>query len=310
MLQSSNNKNLFYKAYKYCLENDFKIIHFHEVMFIPYAILLSLKKDVNVIYDVHEVVFQQYWNSGRKNKLWTKTQAVIYNILESAFARMNNSIITVVPHQTKRFKRLSNKVLELPNFPPLSFIPSDSAIQNKEYDLVYTGSITEDRGIRTLVHLASLGYKIVLCGRFSPNHLKDEILSLPGSENIQYLGEISKEEVVKTLFKSKVGLALLDNKPNYQIAYPVKLFEYMAAGIAVIASDFPLWKEIITKTKSGITVSPENIQNIESSIVQLLQNNELLHKLGQNGNEAFRSRYNWESNESLLLNFYDRMCTN
>ena len=52
------------------------------------------------------------------------------------------------------------------------------------------------------------------------------------------MGYLNREQVVETLKRSKVGIVTLYPKINYLDSQPVKMFEYMAAGIPIIASDF------------------------------------------------------------------------
>lgn len=82
------------------------------------------------------------------------------------------------------------------------------------------------------------------------------------------------------------------------------MFEYMSAGIAVIASDFPLWREIIEGNDCGLCVNPLDPQAIAAAIDTLAQDPERARKMGQNGQCAMQKHYNWGIEERKLLQLY------
>lgn len=93
-------------------------------------------------------------------------------------------------------------------------------------------------------------------------------------------------------------------KPNYVDAQPNKMFEYMSAGLPVIASNFPLWKEIIEGNQCGICVNPLEPKEIAAAIDWLTQNPEAAEQMGKNGRKAVEEKYNWQNEEEKLINLY------
>ena len=106
------------------------------------------------------------------------------------------------------------------------------------------------------------------------------------------------------LNQSKIGIVTLHPKENYLESLPIKMFEYMHAGIPVIASNFPLWQEILTENKCGICVDPFNLDQIAEAIKYLLNNEEDARIMGINGREAVTKKYNWENEVKKLENIY------
>ena len=82
------------------------------------------------------------------------------------------------------------------------------------------------------------------------------------------------------------------------------MFEYMAAGIPVVASNFPLWKEIIEENKCGICVEPANVEQISDAVNYLLNNPEEAQRMGANGRKAVEEKYNWNNEAKTLLQLY------
>ena len=94
--------------------------------------------------------------------------------------------------------------------------------------------------------------------------------------------------------------------PNYVNSLPVKMFEYMAAGIPVVASDFPLWKEIVSGANCGVTVDPRDPTQIAKKIEQLVENTDLAHRMGQAGRQAVETIYQWHHEWERLHRLYTR----
>ncbi len=100
-------------------------------------------------------------------------------------------------------------------------------------------------------------------------------------------------------------MAILHPEPNYIESFPTKLLEYMAAGLPVIASNFPLWKEIIEGNNCGLTVNPLNPREIAKAVEYLLEQSDEARKMGENGRKAVVEKYNWETESRKLIAVYE-----
>lgn len=85
------------------------------------------------------------------------------------------------------------------------------------------------------------------------------------------------------------------------------MFEYMAAGLPVVATDIRLWEDILRETKSGITVDIRNIKSIEIEIENLLNDTKKLELMAKSGRKAVENKYNWKKEERKLLVLYGRL---
>ena len=130
------------------------------------------------------------------------------------------------------------------------------------------------------------------------------MINKPGWQRVQEHGFLNRKGVLDILTRSKIGIVTLLPSPNYIDAYPVKMFEYMAAGLAVVASDFPLWREIVTSAECGINVDPGDPSAIHRAIETLLKDDEQCRKFGENGQRAVIEKYNWEQEGNKLVQFY------
>jgi glycosyltransferase involved in cell wall biosynthesis len=100
---------------------------------------------------------------------------------------------------------------------------------------------------------------------------------------------------------------ILHPEKSFITSQPTKLFEYMAAGIPVIASDFPLWRSIIQEAGCGILVDPLDTQAIAAAIEYLVSNPREAEAMGQRGRRAAEKQFNWANEEQTLLSFYSSL---
>ena len=153
--------------------------------------------------------------------------------------------------------------------------------------------------------LVNSGYRLNLAGIFNDKALEREVRSYPGWYRVNALGYLDRKRVVEILARSKIGLVTLHPLPNYVDALPVKMFEYMAARIPVIASSFPLWQEIVEGNGCGFCTDPRDPEAIAGTIERIMGNASLAEEMGTNGKRAVMSRYNWAVEEVKLLHLYE-----
>ena len=86
-----------------------------------------------------------------------------------------------------------------------------------------------------------------------------------------------------------------------------KLFEFMEAKLPVICSNYLLWKEIIDKYECGLYVDPNNVDEIRNAIEFIINNPEKAQKMGENGRQAVLNEFNWDTQEKVLIELYERL---
>jgi glycosyltransferase involved in cell wall biosynthesis len=130
---------------------------------------------------------------------------------------------------------------------------------------------------------------------------------MPGWRRVRFLGQVPRAEVVAAMRSARAGVVLNHPTVNYVDAYPTKMFEYMACGLPVVCSNFPLWTEIVRGADCGIAVDPRDPRAIADAIRALGDDPALARRLGENGRRAIAERFNWEAELGKLEALYRKV---
>jgi len=303
---------LTWRAFRLALYQRADVYHFHDPELLPIGVLLKLFTGAKVIYDVHEDVPQQILT-----KYWIPAPlrcpvSGVFNAVENLLARAVDAVVVATEGIAEKFARFKPVVVH--NYPNLEMLPNPSTRrkEGEEKVLVYVGGISKLRGaieiVRALEYLnPTWNVRLDLIGKFEPPELEQELMLLPGYRRVRFLGWMQPEDVYAHLAKADIGLVCLHPEPRFTVAWPVKFFEYMAAGLPVVASNFPLWKEIVEGNRCGITVDPLDPKAIAQAIEYLLTHPEEARQMGENGRRAVVEKYNWGQEKEKLLNLYEEL---
>ncbi len=299
-------------AFRLAFKQKASIYHFHDPELLPVGLLLKLLIRAKVIYDVHEDVPKDILTKDWLPSLIKKPFAQVVGFIEKQVACHLDAIVTATEAIADTFKK--PKPIVIHNYPDLTALrkPDRHQIHEGEFVLIYIGVINRLRGavemVRALEYLSiDLKVRLELIGKLEPSDLAQELAAMPGSQRVRFLGWLPWEEAWHHAQSATIGLVLFHPAPNHEKALPNKLFEYMAAGLPVIASNFPLWREIVESNKCGLTVDPLNPEEIAQAIEYLLEHPELRQEIGENGRRAVIEKYSWEREAEKLLALYQRL---
>jgi len=172
--------------------------------------------------------------------------------------------------------------------------------------LVYVGLLSKARGIIEMLEghrIASerSSVKFTLGGKFAPSSLEHELLS---KYKVDYRSWLPYEEMITTLSSSGIGIIVPHPIERYKTNYPVKLFEYMAAGLPVIASKEGESAKFVLEANAGILVDPLNVAEIGLAITKLVNDKTIAFEMGSRGRKLIFEKYNWEKESEKLINLY------
>ncbi|CAI3159790.1 D-inositol-3-phosphate glycosyltransferase [Acinetobacter calcoaceticus] len=295
-------KAIFEKA----LSLDAEIYHLHDPELIPIGLKLK-KMGKKVFFDAHEDLPNQIMSKHYLNPISKKIIAFLVKAYEKYACAKLDGVVAATPFIRDKFLKINKNTIDINNYPKLeefSSIPTDTLKGNQ---VCYIGGLADVRGIVEMVQAINSTQseaKLVLAGDFSDKNLEQSVMEMEGWEKVDFLGYVGRNEIKNTLASSVAGLVVLHPTRSYLDSLPVKMFEYMCAGIPVIASEFPLWRSIVNDAQCGVCVDPLKPHEIAKAIDYFINNPDKARVMGEQGRAAVLEKYNWSIEENKLLNFY------
>lgn len=287
------------------------LYHLHDPELLWAGMLLKFHGH-KVVYDVHEDAPKQIMN-----KFWIPSWAkwVLSSgtkLVERMAGSVFDGIVTATPSIAERFP--AHKTAVVQNFPRRAAADpgvSRPAFHERPYAFAYTGGITAVQGAREIAATAALLPEdlggAVVAGWFDNDTVEAEVRASEGWENIRFLGRITPQEVLDAILDARCGVVVDHPISNYLDSYSTKMFEYMACGVPVVCSDFPLWTQLVGDADCGVLVDPMDPSAVAKAVERLSRDPDEARRLGENGRTAILDRYNWEAEFAKLDALYRRI---
>jgi glycosyltransferase involved in cell wall biosynthesis len=286
------------------------LVHLHDPELLPVGARLA-REGLTVVYDAHEDVPRQLLTKQWIPAWARRPLSAAFEVYENHRVRLLAAVVGATPHITQRFAAVARRSVNVSNFPFLDELvpvsaPSVAGPVQRENAVCYVGGIFHTRGafsmVRALTHLPKV--RLILCGRFEDAATEAALRAEPGWAQVEYLGVVGRDGVREVMARSRAGLVTLLPLPSYLDSLPIKMFEYMSAGLPVIASDFPLWRGIVQAHACGLCVDPEDPAAIAQAIAQVLADPATAQAMGHAGQEAVHAHYHWPRAQAELLALY------
>ena len=300
-----------FRVFVYFWRNMPRLVHFHDPELIPVGLLLRLR-GCHVIYDVHEDAPRQTMSKHWIPVVFRWPVATAITAIEWIAGKFFSAIVPATPTIAARFPEATTVLVQ--NFPIQTelVLPDLLPYSERPLKFAYVGGIAAIRGGKEMVQ--SLEYvddlpavHLEMAGDISPQSFSAELQELAGWSKVIYRGLIGRRDVARLLGSARAGLVLFQPMPNHVDAQPNKMFEYMSAGLPVIASDFPLWREIIAGAGCGLLVNPLDPRAIANALRWILEHSLEAEVMGKKGQEAVHNIYNWGRESNQLIDLYRKL---
>lgn len=294
------------RVYETAISLDSDIYHLHDPELM--VVGLRLKRiGKHVIFDAHEDLPKQVLSKHYLTNVVKKILSFVIAKVEMMILKRFDHVVAATPFIRDKFLAHDIDSTDINNFPILDEL-IDVEPTFKMNTFCYVGLLYETRGIKEIIKsIEGLDVKLIIAGKFFDKAFEDEIRALGGWKQVEFRGFVDREGIRKILKESIAGFVTLHPTPSYVEAYPVKMFEYMSAGLAVISSDFPLYRGFIEESGCGVCVDPLQVGQIREAVKKLIEDKPKAREMGEFGREAIIQRYNWEKEERKLLAIYEEL---
>jgi glycosyltransferase involved in cell wall biosynthesis len=286
------------------------IVEAHDVNTLPTAWLASRIRRVPLIYDAHEI------STSREG--YASFRGVVAAV-EKRLARQASGTITTTTIRAKFLARAYGIAtpLVLQNRPRYKECHKNDRIK-RELGLkqswpviVYQGGLQEGRGLQRLVLAAkeiAEAYFVFIGG----GQLESQLRALVESEGLQgkvfFIPTVPLGDLLEYTSSADIGVQPIDNTCfNHFSTDSNKIFEYIIAGLPVVASGLPEIRRIVDGHEVGLVFTPGDTKDLTRKIQVLVEDPDLRSSYGEKAKVAAK-QLNWENQESLLIDLFDSVC--
>ena len=286
-------------------QGPFALVHFHDLELVPPMALLGLLcPDTYTLYDIHEDLPLQV-EAKAYLPLWVRWPVIrlatwLLNVaggLFKGFAPATEAI-------SKEWPQAQTRIVH--NYPKAVFGQEAPAGRLPDPDrVIYVGGLAAGRGLLValeamrLVRQTRPAVRLDLVGPIMEPEVGEAIQVAVAEGWCHHLPWLDPEALATYAAGAGVGLVTLLPQPNYLESLPTKLFEYMAMGIPVLASAFPLWRTLVAQSGSGRVVEP-TVAGVAQGLLAMLGDGAALGNHARAGRAAYRERYRWEAESRHL----------
>jgi hypothetical protein len=286
------------------LRSDHQILHFHDPELIPGGLLMRLGRPI-IIYDIHEYYREHLRQTASLPTFLSALLVLLYDLMERCASACLQACIVVSPHMLKVLPLRNAFIIE--NYVRAEeFRPGAAPPSARPLLACYVGVLSKERHVKIMIEaVARAGARLALAGRWYPPSYRDRLSTGASWQSVDEWGLLDRGQVQNLFDQSRAGLLILDVHGDEQHASSNKLFEYMAAGLPVIASDLHFTREVIRRHQCGLLVSsPTSASALAAAIKWILDHPAEAEQMGRAGRRAVEQHYSWDRMQERLVQLY------
>lgn len=295
------------------------IYHFHDPELLLVTPWLRWMTGKPTIYDIHEV-YADFIKVKDYLPVWLRYPiAWIFRWLEPLLTRLQSALIFSDDEISKTFDNINCPKTTLFNFPSIDFVKAaktqTQSVSERSPIILHLGGHERNRGTQLMIEAFSQviqsqpDARLLLVGHFMPPNLEEEVRAQVKAESLNQkvtiTGRVPFEKIGDYLTQAAVGWVPWQPYPKNEKNIPTKLFEYMAYGVPVVASDLASTRPFVINAENGYCVTASDPSAHAQAILEVLKNPKKARWMGQSGQDDAQNRYNWNSEESKLWALYE-----
>lgn len=302
----------FLRSLSVAKENDISLIIIRDLPLMWLGILLKVILKTPLIFDMAEnypaalIAYEKKYY-----KPFLIGNAFFPRIYERIALKMSNHIIVVTEEQKERLMKLGTqpkKISVISNTPVLGELnfSKEQGDSLEDKIILYTGKIDAHRGVESVIKAMPKvlniipAVKLILAGDGTETEkLSNLAMRLGVIDKVKFLGQVSHQEIYENIQKSSVCLIPHLKSEHTDTTLPNKLFDYMALGKPVIASDLVPVVRIIHDYECGIIFKSNNHNDLADQIIRIFLDKNTT-TFGKNGQKAVKEKFNWEVDSVIL----------
>ncbi len=271
--------------------------------------IVSRMKGVPVVYDSHEYFtgVPELHDRPFVTWVWKSIEKAIFPKLKyvmtvsDPIASLYENLYSIRPLVVRNFSKSTDHIIP--------FSREELGINKDCLLLIIQGTgINMGRGAEELLGALNVtsNVSLLLVGSGDiVDYLKKLADELGISNRIKFIKRVAWEELMRYTRSADIGVTLdKDFNDNYRFSLPNKLFDYISAGIPVLASDLPEVKKILTENGCGIIIDQVTIEKISAALAYLRDNREKLYALRKNAVSA-SEKIRWEAENEKVTDLYE-----
>ncbi len=300
-----------WRLYRLAVRENADVYHFHDPELMTVCLLLKLHGK-KVIWDVHEhypnSILDKYYLARPLRRIISKS----FDLFERAVVRFFDYVIYTTPFVGARYQKMKVRSGRIENYPIVEL--AGSFAKDPQEKIIYLGGMSRIRGLLEVLDAFAVvakkypRWELCLVGSCSPasfeREMKDRIDALGLGAQVKFIPWVPYEEKERLSSQAAMGVITYLPYSNNMSCLPNKLFDYMLVGLPVIASNFPLYREVVEPSHCGLIVDPSRPEEIARAMEYLIEHPQEARQMGENGRRAVLAQYNWEKEGEKLLHIY------
>ncbi len=300
------------------LKTGADVFHAHDLDALAVCAAAAWLRRARLVYDSHEL----WLHSTRHLEGTDRLFMFLERLAEKTLAPRADAVIAVTPGRARKMERMYPSVspVVVANYPPEAAPePSDPTLRKAlgagegDFLFLYQGVICPHRGLEQLADASAMlegspATVAVLGHDAGGGALRAYAGKLGPGARIVFHPPVKSEELHRYTASADAGLVLLQGSClNHILSLPNKLFEYMMAGIPVLACDLPEIARVIRKHGCGFIVDPADPEAVARAMRDMAADPGEARRMGERGRAAALSHYTWDVSARGLLYLYSRL---